>query len=508
MSTERPRVVVIGAGLGGLAIAIRLQSRGYRVTLCERRDQPGGRAAVYRDQGFVFDAGPTVVTAPWLIQELWELAGRRADDAVRFVRLDPYYRIHAHDGRMFDYSGDHDKMAAEVARFAPGDVDGYRRFLGESEKIFKKGFEELGDKPFSTVGSMLKVAPALIRLGSHRSVYRFVSGFVKDEALRQVLSFHPLLIGGNPFAASSIYALIHFLEQKWGVHWALGGTGAIVAAMAKLFGELGGELRLSSTVEEILVDKRRTTGVRLAGGATLPASIVVSNGDAGWTYRHLIAPEHRRRWTDRKIDRTRFSMSLFVIYFGLRRKHPDVAHHSILLGPRYRELLHDIFEKKVLAEDFSLYLHRPTATDPSLAPEGCDTFYALSPVPHLGAGIDWTVERDRYRDRILDHLEQHHLPGLRRDLVTSHTITPLTFRDDLLSLHGAAFSVEPVLTQSAWFRPHNKSEEVEGLYLVGAGTHPGAGMPGVLSTARVVDRLIPRLPDDGGRDPIAGTHAA
>ncbi len=502
-----PSVVVIGAGLGGLAIAIRLQARGYRVTLVERRDAPGGRAYVYREGGFVFDAGPTVVTAPWLITELFELGGRRADDYLKLVPVDPYYRIHLHDGRVFDYRGDRERMEEEVRRFAPADLDGYRRFIAASERIFKKGFEELGDVPFSTLGDMVRIAPALVRLGSFRSVWSLVARHVRDEGLRQVLSFHPLLVGGNPFQASSIYALIHFLERRWGVHYAMGGTGSIVAAMAKLFGELGGELLLSSTVEEILVENGRAAGVRLAGGRTLPASIVVSNGDAAHTYKHLIAARHRRRWTDRRIDRARYSMSLFVAYFGLRGPRPEIAHHTILLGPRYRELLDDIFTRKVLAEDFSLYLHRPTATDPSLAPPGCETFYVLSPVPHLESGTDWARVGEAYRDKILAHLEQRLIPHLGRDLACLRFITPETFRDELLSVNGAAFSLEPVLTQSAWFRPHNRSEDVAGLFLVGAGTHPGAGMPGVLSTARVVDRLIPRLAGDGGRDPIAGTHA-
>jgi phytoene desaturase len=503
--------VVIGAGFGGLAAAIRLQARGYRVTLVERRDAPGGRGYVYRDQGFVFDGGPTVITAPWLITELFELAGRNADDYLKMVQLDPYYAIRFPDGSTFNYSGHREKMEAEVARFAPGDVDGYRRFLVESEKIFRKGYEELGDKPFTRITDMLKCAPALIRLGSHRSVYGMVAKYMKDDKLRQVMSFHPLLVGGNPFHTTSVYALIHFLEQKWGIWFAMGGTGAIVEALARLFVEIGGELRLSTSVEEILVDgtSRRATGVRLQGGATLPADWVVSNADAGTTYRHMLPASVRRHWSDGKVQRMRYSMGLFVAYFGLKRQHPDVAHHSILLGPRYRGLLDDVFSKKVLADDFSLYLHRPTRTDPSLAPPGCDTFYVLSPVPNLdgdGAKIDWTTQAEAYRDRIFDFLEKNILPGLRSDLVTTRHITPLHFRDDLNSLYGAGFSMQPVLTQSAWFRPHNRSEELHNLLLVGAGTHPGAGVPGVLSSARVCDRLIPRLPGDGDRDPIAGSH--
>jgi phytoene desaturase len=503
----RPRVVVIGAGLGGLAAAIRLQARGYAVTIVEKRDAPGGRAYVYRDAGFSFDGGPTVITAPWLLEELFALAGRRVDDHLRFVPVDPFYRIRFHDGALFDYTGDAARMEAEVARFCPGDVDGYRRFLVESEKIFRKGFEELGDVPFSRAVDMVKIVPAIVRLGCFRTVHGMVSRYVRDERLRTVLSFHPLLVGGNPFSTTSIYALIHFLERKWGVWFAMGGTGAIVAALVELFASLGGELRCSAPVEEILVEGGRASGVRLAGGATLGADIVVSNNDSAATYRQLLPPSARRTWTDARIDKLRLSMSLFVAYFGLRRKHPGVAHHTILLGPRYRGLLDDIFERKVLADDFSLYLHRPTATDPSLAPPDCDNFYVLSPVPHLGADIDWTRTAEPYRDKIYAFLEETALPGLRADLVTSRHVTPLHFRDELGSLAGAGFSIEPVLTQSAWFRPHNRSEELPNLFLVGAGTHPGAGMPGVLSSARVVDRLIPRLPDDGGRDPIAGTHA-
>ena len=514
--SERAPVVVIGAGLGGLAAAIRLQARGYQVTLVERQASPGGRACVRHAEGHTFDSGPTVVTAKWLIEELFTLAGRDHTDYVKFVELDPYYQIRAADGRVFNYSGNEEKMLAEVERFSShgaADVDGYRRFRGISEAIFKKGFEELGDVPFSHFSDMIKAAPALVRLQSFRSVYSLISKYFADDALRQVMSFHPLLIGGNPFDASSIYAMIHFLEQKWGVHFAMGGTGAIVDAMVKLLVEIGGELRLGTTVDEVLVENGRASGVRLEGGATIAARYVVANADAGWLYKHLVPAAHRHRWTDRKIDRTRFSMGLFVAYFGTTRRFEDVEHHTILLGPRYRELLDDIFTKKKLADDFSLYLHRPTKTDRSLAPPDSDTFYVLSPVPNLvkgvdnPAGIDWAVEGPRYQDKLLDHLDKHVMPGLRGSLRTVSHVSPQDFRDDLQSLHGAAFSVEPILTQSAWFRPHNESEDVPGLFLVGAGTHPGAGMPGVLCSARVVDRLVPRLAGDGDRDPIAGTHA-
>jgi phytoene desaturase len=503
-----PRVVVIGAGFGGLAAAIRLQARGFAVTLLEKRDQPGGRAYVYRDRGFAFDGGPTVVTAPFLLEELFALAGRKMEEHLQLVPVDPFYRIRFHDGRVFDYRGDAERMEAEVARFSPRDVDGYRRFVEEAEKIYRVGFERLGDVPFSRLRDMVKIVPQMIRLRSHLSVYSLVSKFVRDPDLRVVLSFHPLLVGGNPFTTTSIYALIAFLERKWGVWFARGGTGAIVQALAELFTSLGGTLECGAEVTEIAVENGRAVGVNLAGGRTVPAALVVSNGDAPFTYKRLLDPALRKKYTDEKLDRMRYSMSLVVAYFGTDRTYPELAHHSILLGPRYRELLDDIFVNHVVAPDFSLYLHAPTRTDPSLAPPGCENFYVLSPVPHLGSGTDWGVEGERYRDRLFESLENTCIPGLRKHLVTSRIVTPQHFQDDLNSLFGAAFSIQPVLGQSAYFRFHNRSEEIDGLYFVGAGTHPGAGMPGVLSSAKVVDRLIADRDGTGNaRDPIAGTHA-
>lgn len=503
-----PRVVVIGSGLGGLAAAIRLQARGFRVIVVEKRDQPGGRAYVYREAGFTFDAGPTVVTAPFLLEELFALGGRRMTDHLTLMPVDPFYRVRFADGRIFDYSGDPERMAAEVRRFNPADVDGYHRFILEAQRIFKVGFEDLADVPFSRARDMLRIVPAMIRLGSYRSVHALVARHVKDEALRQVLSFHPLLVGGNPFTTTSIYALIAFLERKWGVWFARGGTGAIVSALVDLLHALGGELELSTEVEQILVERGRATGVRLNGGRTLPADVVVSNGDVAFTYKRLIDPRARRKYTDRRIDRMRFSMGLVVAYFGTRRLYPELAHHTILLGPRYRALLEDIFDHKKLADDFSLYLHAPTRTDPTLAPPGHEAFYVLAPVPHLDGAIDWSTEGERYRDKIYSHLEATLLPGLSDSMVISRMITPVTFRDELNAEKGSAFSIQPLLRQSAYFRPHNRSEDVEGLYFVGAGTHPGAGIPGVLSSAKVVDRLIPDRDGTGNaRDPIAGTHA-
>ena len=490
-STKSQRAVVIGSGFGGLAAAIRLGARGYDVTVLERHDQPGGRARVFEDKGFVFDAGPTVITAPFLFEELWALCGKRMSDHVTLRPVTPFYRIRFNDGDTFEYTGDPAAMRAEIQKLAPGDVEGYERFVQMSQEIFSVGFERLAHVPFDSWMSMARIAPQMMRLKSYRTVYGLVSQFVKDERLRQVLSFHPLLVGGNPFTTTSIYSLIPYLERKWGVHFPVGGTGALVRGLADLIAGQGGRIRYDATVDQILVDGGRVRGVRLESGEELAADVVVSNADAAWTYRRLVAAEHRSTWTDRKLERARYSMSLFVWYFGTDRTYPDVAHHTIMLGPRYRELLSDIFRRHVLAKDFSLYLHRPTATDPAMAPKGSDAFYVLSPVPHLDAKVDWSTEAEAYRRAIEAHLAETLLPNLPKHVVTSRLMTPVHFRDELLSERGAAFSLEPVLTQSAYFRPHNKSEDIEGLYLVGAGTHPGAGVPGVLSSARVLDTVVP-----------------
>ncbi|MFP5356445.1 MAG: phytoene desaturase family protein, partial [Gemmatimonadota bacterium] len=394
------KILVIGAGFGGLAAAIRLRAQGHQVTILEKRDKPGGRAYVFEQDGFTFDAGPTIITAPWLVDDLYALCGRRTADYVQLVPLDPYYNVRFEDGSVFHYNGDMDALARQVRAFNPDDVEGFRRFSASTERIFEKGFE-LIDQPFHKVASMLKVVPDLVRLQAHKSVASYVNQFIRDERLRQVFSFHPLLIGGNPFSSTSIYALIHHLEKKWGVWFAMGGTGALVKGLATLFTDIGGDLQLEREVQEIVVDERtrRATGVRLADGEWLPADAVVSNGDVAFTYMRLIAPRHRRVNTDARLARKQYSMSLFVTYFGTDRKYEGVAHHEILMGPRYRELLHDIFDRKVLSDDFSLYLHRPSATDPSLAPPGCDCWYVLSPVPHLGGATDWRATAGAYRDR-------------------------------------------------------------------------------------------------------------
>ncbi len=491
MRAAAPHAVVIGSGFGGLAAAVRLGARGYRVSIFERLDAPGGRAYVYRQDGFTFDAGPTIITAPFLLEELWALCGRRLAEDVTLRPISPFYRIRFDDGVTFNYHGDPDLMRAEVARLAPQDVAGFEQFMRVSEAIYRVGFERLGHVPFDSLLDMVRIAPQLLRLKSHRSVYQLVASLVQDERLRTVLSFHPLLIGGNPFTTTSIYALIAFLERRWGVHFVMGGTGALIDGLVRLVAGQGGALHLNQEVTSIQVRDGRAVGVQLANGAQVTADIVVSNADSAWTYRHLVPAGARRRWTDRRIERARYSMSLFVWYFGTRRRFEDVAHHTILLGPRYRGLLTDIFDHKVLPKDFSLYLHRPTATDASLAPPGCDAFYVLSPVANLKSGIDWRGAAEPYRRLIAAHLEETLLPGLGAELVTSRVLTPQDFKDRLLSFQGAAFGLEPTLSQSAWFRPHNRSEDVQRLYLVGAGTHPGAGVPGVLSSARVLDSVVP-----------------
>jgi phytoene desaturase len=488
---RRPHAVVIGSGFGGLAAAIRLGARGYRVTVLEKLDTPGGRAGVHRQDGFTFDLGPTIITAPFLFEELWRLCGRDIADDVELVPTDPFYRIRFHDGAEFAYSGDRAAMRAEVARFSPADVAGYEAYMRESEAIYRVGFEQLGHVPFGSPLDMARIAGDLVRLRGYKSVYGLAARYLRDERLRTVFSFHPLLIGGSPFRATAIYCLIPFLEQRHGVHFAMGGMGRLVAGLVGLIAGQGGTVRCGESVEEILVEGGAARGVRLASGARLAADIVVSNADSAWTYRHLVPAAARRRWTDRKLARARYSMGLFVWYFGTRRRYPEVGHHTILLGPRYRELLADIFQRRKLADDFSLYLHRPTATDPSLAPPGCDAFYVLSPVPNLRGGQDWTVEAEPYRRRIAAALEASILPGLADALATSRVTTPLDFQDRLNSYQGAAFGLEPILTQSAWFRPHNRSEDIANLFLVGAGTHPGAGLPGVLSSARVLDKVVP-----------------
>jgi phytoene desaturase len=482
---------VIGSGFGGLAVAVRLGARGYRVTVVEKLDAPGGRAYVRNLAGHVFDSGPTVITAPFLLEELWSLCGKNLADEIDMRPVDPFYRVRFHDGAVFDYNGDPEAMRREVAKFSPGDVQGYERFVQTSEAIFRVGFERLAHVPFHRWMDMARIVPDMMRLQSYRTVYGLVSRYVQDDRLRQVLSFHPLLVGGNPFSTTSIYSLIAFLERRWGVHFPIGGTGALVHGLVRLIEGLGGTMRYSSPVAQILVRDGRAHGVRLESGEELQSDLVVSNADAAWTYRYLLPEDARRKWTNPRIERAQYSMGLFVWYFGTNRTYPDVAHHTILLGPRYRELLQDIFQRKILADDFSLYLHRPTATDPGMAPKGMETFYVLSPVPNLLGDVDWSTQAEPYRRAVASLLSETVLPNLEASLTASEVMTPLDFQNNLYSFRGAGFSFQPLLRQSAYFRPHNQSEDVRGLYLVGAGTHPGAGLPGVLSSARVLDQIVP-----------------
>jgi phytoene desaturase len=488
----RQKIIVIGSGFGGLATAIRLATLGHDVEMFEKRDRLGGRAYVYEVNGFKFDGGPTVITAPFLFDDLFALAGRRREDYITFISCNPFYRIFDYQGRHFDYNGDEQFILNQIEQRNPADKAGYLKFMGTTKAIFEKGFLELADKPFLSPLDMLKVVPDLVKMQSYLSVYRYVSQFIGDEFLRRCFSFHPLLVGGNPFDAPSIYAMIHYLERAWGIHYALGGTGAIVAALGRLFEELGGKIHLKAEIKEILVEGRQVAGIRLADGSLHRANAVVSNADVAFTYKNLIPAQFRRKYTDRKLARMKYSMSLFVIYFGAKRLYREqgLAHHNIILGERYKGLLDDIFNKKQLAADFSLYLHMPTLTDPSIAPPGCEAFYVLSPVPNLGAGIDWTTAARPYRNAIMQFLEENYLPDLQANLIAEHYIDPLHFQNILNSYLGSAFSFQPILTQSAWFRPHNRSEEFDNLYFVGAGTQPGAGLPGVLSSAKIAADLI------------------
>ncbi len=491
-ATSKPTAIVIGAGFGGIALAIRLQVMGFDVTMIDNRDKPGGRAYVYEEKGFKFDGGPTVITDPNCLRELFEIAGREMDDYVTLLPVDPFYRLQWEDGDVLDYWADQDALEAEIAKKNPEDVKGYRKFLAYSQDLYREGYEKLGTTAFLKMSQMFKAAPQLVRLRADKSVYSMVSKFVKHDRIRQLLSFQSLLVGGNPFKTSSIYALIHALERKGGVWFAKGGTGALVGGMVKLFEDLGGTVRLSTEVTDIRSDGDRVTGVEAADGWSMNADLVASNADVVHTYKHLLRDHARGRDYGNKLTKKSHSMSLFVLYFGLKTQHPDMKHHIILLGQRYKELIGEIFGKgRKLPEDFSLYLHAPSVTDPSMAPEGCSAYYVLSPVPHLGhADVNWDQIGPAYANKILDYLEEHSIPNLRRDLVVQKTLTPYGFRDEMNTHLGSAFSVEPILTQSAWFRPHNRDDVIDNLYIVGAGTHPGAGVPGVVGAAKATAGVV------------------
>ena len=491
------RVAVIGSGFGGLAAAIRLQAAGLATTLFEARGQPGGRAYVWRHRGFTFDMGPTVITDPPLLEDLFAVAGVNLSDRVELVAVDPFYRLLWPDGDRFDYCADGGELSAQIARRNPADGDGYRRFLDYSRRVFATGYEELAATPFLRFWDMVRVAPQLAGLRADRSVYRTVARFIGDERIREALSFHTLLVGGNPFETSAIYTLIHYLERRWGVFYPRGGVGVLVRALARLFTDLGGRLRLASPVDRVAlgVGGERTihhlTYTHAGSRHREPFDAVVSNADVHHTYAALYrdtAGAVRRR---RRLERAAWSMSLFVLYFGTDHDYRGrVVHHSVLFGPRYRDLLADIFHGARLPEDFSLYLHAPHVTDPSVAPPGHGAFYVLAPVPHLGnAAVQWDRIAEHYADRILAAVERV-LPDLRRRIVVRRWITPFDFRSRFNAYHGSAFSLAPTLTQSAWFRTPNRDSRIEGLYLVGAGTHPGAGIPGVINSARATAKLV------------------
>ncbi|WP_267388498.1 phytoene desaturase [Sphingomonas sp. GC_Shp_3] len=483
--------IVVGAGFGGLALGIRLQSAGIDTTIVEARDKAGGRAYVWERDGFTFDAGPTVITDPACLSELWALSGRDMAEDVSLVPVTPFYRLNWADGVSFDYSNDDPALTAEIAKLNPDDVAGYRKFLDYAAGVYEEGYVKLGAKAFLDFASMIKAAPALARYQAWRSVYSVVSSFVQDEHLRQALSFHTLLVGGNPMTTSAIYALIHKLERDGGVWFAQGGTNRLIAGMVTHFERLGGVLRLNDAATSIETVGDRATGVTTASGWSAQADMIACNGDVMHVYRDLLKTSRSAQRTKKRLDRKRYSPSLFVVHFGIKGTWPGIPHHMILFGPRYKGLLADIYDHGVLPEDFSLYLHHPTVTDPSMAPEGHSTFYALAPVPHMGKfPVDWTEIAPILEKRILDEIGRRLIPDIHERIVTKFSYTPNDFAQDLNAHLGSAFSLEPILTQSAWFRVHNRDDQIPNLYFVGAGTHPGAGIPGVVGSAKATAALM------------------
>jgi phytoene desaturase len=481
--------VVIGGGFGGMAAALRLRAKGHEVTLVDRCERLGGRAQVFEKDGFRHDAGPTVITAPFLFDELFALFGKSREDYIEFRELDTWYRFHFHDGSEFDYGGSTEDTLEAIAALNPDDVEGYRQLLDHSRRIFDVGFTKLADQPFHSAKTLVAQVPNLIRLGCYRTVWQLVCKYLKDDRLRRAFSIHPLLVGGNPFETTCIYSLIHFLERKWRIHFAMGGTGALVDALDKLMREEGIRIQLNTTINSIETEGQKAVALTTDTGEKIPVDLLVSNADPLHLYRNLLGEAEQTRFFKLKQRRMQQSMGLFVLFFGTDRNYPEVAHHTIWLGERFESLIKEIFHGSELPEDFSLYIHRPTATDPSFAPEGCDSFYVLAPVPNLKAPIDWAKEGPQLRDRIVHALDQTILPDLKTHIKGDFFMSPEDFASNYLSVSGSGFSVAPIFSQSAWFRFHNRSEVLENLYLVGAGAHPGAGVPGVLCSAKVVDRL-------------------
>lgn len=484
-------IAVIGSGFGGLAEAIRLKSRGFRVTVFEKRENPGGRAYQLKRRGYTFDMGPSLITAPFILEKVFQAAGKKMSDYLDLVRLDPFYRIYFHDGTSIDYNGDAQKMKEEMGRLRPGDAERYDDFFRDIKGIYDAIIRDgLGAQPFGALKDFLKFAPKAVRLNALIPVYSFAARYFKHEKNRFMFSFHPLFIGGSPFRAPSVYIMIPYLEKDGGCWYARGGMHSVVQALARVFREMGGTLKISAPVDEILIERGRTVGVRVAG-EVIRADAVVSNGDVPFVYKNLVPARWRRKWTDRSLDKLHMTMSCFLLYLGVRKQFPKLMHHTIILGPRYRQLVTDILDRKVLPRDFSMYLHVPSKTDASMAPPGCESIYALVPVPNLKGGADWAKEAGPFKEKVLDYLEHSFgLQGLRAHLEVCEMFTPLDFQNQLSSFLGNAFALEPRLMQSAYFRPHNRSEDVKGLYLVGAGTHPGGGVPGVLLSAEATERCI------------------
>jgi phytoene desaturase len=487
------KAIVIGSGLGGIASAIRLRAKNYDVTLIEKNSDLGGRARTFYKNGYTFDAGPTVITAPYLIEELFSLFKKNINDYVKIVPLKTWYQFIFSDLSKFNYTHDHKVNLQEISKINSADIIGFEKLLKFSEKIFNKGYLELADKPFSNFFFMLKQIPSLLLLKSYLSVYKLISKFIKNEKLRKIFSVHPLLVGGNPFSTTSIYTLILFLEKKWGVHYALGGTGKIVSALEKLMNEIGVKIIKDDEVIKIITDKKNINGVITKSNKVINAKIVVCNADPPFVYKYLLEKKQNTFLFKKKMKRMNYSMGLFVYYFGSKKKYNDVQHHTIYFGDSYKDLLNKIFEKKILTDDISYYLHRPTATDPTMAPKDKDCFYVLVPVPNNLSKIKWDNEAERFKKIIIKKLSSTLLPNIEEYIENDFYITPDYFENELRTLHGSGFSIQPLFSQSAYFRFHNKSEVYNGLFFVGAGTHPGAGIPGVLSSAKILDRIVPKF---------------
>jgi len=485
------KVAVIGAGFGGLALAIRLQSAGIQTTVIEARDKPGGRAYYWERDGFTFDAGPTVITDPPCLKELWALTGHDISEDVELLPVKPFYRLNWADGTNFDYTNEEAVLNAEIAKLSPRDVAGYADFLKFSAGVFEEGYVKLGSVPFLDFASMIKSAPPLIRYQAWRSVYSIVSSYIQNEKLREAFSFHSLLVGGNPMTASAMYALIHKLEKDGGVWWAKGGTNKLIAGMVKHFERIGGTVRLGDPVVHIHSLGDRVTAVETKSGWRENVDAVASNGDIVHSYADLMPDNGHAQRRAKALKKKKFSPSLFVVHFGVEGTWPGIAHHMILFGPRYKGLLDDIYKHGVLPEDFSIYLHHPSVSDPSMAPPGMSTFYALVPVANMGKlPIDWDEIGPQFEKRVLDEVGRRLIPDIHSRIVTKFSYTPKDFSIDLSAHHGSAFSLEPLLTQSAYFRAHNRDDAIKNFYLVGAGTHPGAGIPGVVGSAKATAGLM------------------